>query len=162
MARVDRPPRDPGRWVVDALRAEDREAWARLHRGYLDFYESSRPDEVSSMVWSWLHDPGHELEAIVVRAHAGAEPVGLAHYRPFARPLHGSTACFLDDLFVAPEARGAGAVDALLAALQRRCRVEGWTHVRWVTRASNTRAQSTYDRLAVRTDLVTYDLDAAP
>jgi len=162
MAQADRSQRGPGRWLVDELRTDDREAWARLHRGYLDFYESSRPDEVSSAVWSWLEDPGHELEAIVVRRHPGAEPVGLAHYRPFVRPLHGSTACFLDDLFVAPAARGTGAVDALLAALQERCRERGWTHVRWVTRASNTNAQSTYDRLAVRTDLVTYDLDAAP
>lgn len=156
------PERDPGRWVVDDLRPQDRDAWSRLHRGYLEFYESARPVEVSTVVWSWLMDPDHELEAVVVRPAAGAEPVGLAHYRPFPRPLHGSTACFLDDLFVAPEERGTGAVDALLAALQERCGERGWSHVRWVTRASNTTAQSTYDRLAVRTDLVTYDLDVAP
>ena len=156
------PGRDPGRWLVDDLRPQDREAWARLHRGYLDFYESTRPEKVSAVVWSWLQDPGHELEALLVRPVPGADPVGLAHYRPFARPLHGSTACFLDDLFVAPQARGAGAVDALLAALQQRCRKRGWSHVRWVTRASNTTAQSTYERLAVRTDLLTYDLEAAP
>jgi len=157
-----RPGRDPGRWLVDDLRTQDLEAWARLHRGYLDFYESTRPEKVSAVVWSWLQDPGHELEALLVRPVPGADPVGLAHYRPFARPLHGSTACFLDDLFVAPQARGAGAVDTLLAALQQRCRKRGWSHVRWVARASNTTAQSTYERLAVRTDLLTYDLEAAP
>ena len=66
----------------------------------------------------------------------------------------------VDDL--RPQDRGAGAVDALLAALQQRCRKRGWSHVRWVTRASNTTAQSTYERLAVHTDLLTYDLEAAP
>lgn len=150
------------RWHVDDLRPEDRGTWAQLHRGYLEFYETTRPEEVSAVVWSWLQDPDHELEALVVRPAPGAQPVGLAHYRPFARPLHGSTACFLDDLFVAPGARGTGAVDALLGGLQQRCRERGWTHVRWVTRASNRTARSTYDRLAVRTDLVTYDLEAAP
>jgi len=30
-----RPGRDPGRWLVVDLRPQDREAWARLHRGYL-------------------------------------------------------------------------------------------------------------------------------
>jgi GNAT superfamily N-acetyltransferase len=159
---LTRPVRDPAQWHVDELRPADHEAWSRLHRGYLDFYESPRPSEVSAVVWSWLLDPAHELEALVVRSWPGAEPVGLAHYRPFPRPLHGSTACFLDDLFVARQARGTGAVDALLAALQERCRERGWTHVRWVTRAGNATAQRTYDRLAVRTELVTYDLDAAP
>ena len=47
------------------------------------------------------------------------------------------TACFLDDLFVAPEHRGTGAVDALLAGLRTRSRERGWSQVRWITRASN-------------------------
>jgi ribosomal protein S18 acetylase RimI-like enzyme len=151
-------PRDPQRWVVDALRESDHAAWARLHRGYLDFYESSRPEEVSAVVWTWLTDPGHELEAVVARPRIGADPVGIAHFRPFVRPLQGSTACFLDDLFVAPEHRGTGVVDALLAALQTRSRERGWSPVRWVTRESNERARKAYDRLAVQTDLVTYEL----
>jgi ribosomal protein S18 acetylase RimI-like enzyme len=152
------PARDPAQWVVDDLRATDHDAWARLHRGYLDFYQSPRPEEVSAVVWSWLMDPSHVLEALVVRPAAGAPPVGLAHYRPFPRPLQGTDACFLDDLFVASDSRGIGAVDALLAGLQRRSRGRGWSDVRWITRASNARAQAAYDRLAVRTDLVTYDL----
>ena len=110
------------------------------------------------MVWGWLMDPAHELAAIVARPEVDAEPVGIAHYRPFVRPLQGSTACFLDDLFVAPEHRGTAVVDALLAALQARSRERGWSQVRWITRASNERARKAYDRLAVVTDLVTYNL----
>ena len=150
--------RDPGAWVVTDLREDDRAAWSRLHHGYLEFYESTRPDEVSEVVWGWLTDPEHELECLVVRADPASAPVGLAHIRPFVRPLHGSVSGFLDDLFVAPEHRGTGAVDALLAGVRARARERGWTTVRWITRASNSRARSTYDRLAVQTDLVTYDL----
>jgi len=150
--------RDPSQWVVDDLRETDHAAWARLHRGYLDFYESTRPLEVSAVVWEWLMDPGHELQALVARPSVDAEPVGIAHFRPFVRPLQGSTACFLDDLFVAPEHRGTGVVDALLAGLQDRSRERGWSQIRWITRASNERARKAYDRLAAETDLVTYNL----
>jgi len=150
--------RDPSQWVVDDLRETDHAAWARLHRGYLDFYESTRPLEVSAVVWEWLTDPGHELQALVARPSVDAEPVGIAHFRPFVRPLQGSTACFLDDLFVAPEHRGTGVVDALLAGLQDRSRERGWSQIRWITRASNERARKAYDRLAAETDLVTYNL----
>jgi len=153
---------EPRPWVVDDLRLEDREAWARLHRGYLDFYESTRPDEVSAIVWGWLTDPDpdHELECLVVRATPDSEPVGIAHLRPFIRPLQGSVSGFLDDLFVAPAHRGTGAVDALLAGVRERARDRGWPVVRWITRASNSQARSTYDRLARQTDLVTYELPA--
>ncbi len=150
--------RAPGSWVVDALRPEDRDVWATLHRGYLDFYEATRPQEVSATVWEWLQDPDHELECLVARPGDGAPPVGIAHFRPFPRPLRGGYGCFLDDLFVAPQARGTGAVDALLARLQQECRLRGWSGVRWITRSSNATARSAYDRLATRTDLVTYEL----
>ena len=152
--------RDAARWVVDALGKEDHEAWAALHRGYLDFYEVPDPERVSSVIWSWLTDPDHELECLVVRPAPGEAPVGMAHFRPFVRPLAAATACFLDDLFVAPEARGTGAVDALLSALQHLSGERGWSQVRWITRSSNARARSTYDRLGVQTDLVTYELPA--
>ena len=150
--------REAARWVVDALRDEDHAVWSRLHRGYLDFYEVSDPERVSPAIWGWLRDPAHDLECLVVRPSPGAAPVGLAHYRPFPRPLAAATACFLDDLFVDPPARGTGAVDALLGALQQVCRDRGWSQVRWITRSGNTRARSTYDRLAVQADLVTYEL----
>ena len=65
--------------------------------------------------------------------------MGLAHYRPFARPLHGSVGCYLDDLFVDPHARGTGAVDVLLAELARIAGRNGWDVVRWITRDSNTK-----------------------
>lgn len=151
--------RDPSRWVVDPVAADDRAAWAVLHRGYLDFYEVARPDDVSAVVWDWLMSADHELEALVARPAVGAPPVGIAHYRPFPRPLQGTTACFLDDLFVSPEHRGSGVVDALLDALQTRSRERGWSQVRWITRESNSRARAAYERLAVRTDLVTYVLE---
>ena len=78
-------------------------------------------------VWGWLHDPAHEVEGLVALA-SGAGPVGIAHFRPFARPLAASIGGFLDDLFVAPEARGSGAAQALIeavAATGPRARLDG-------------------------------------
>lgn len=147
-------------WVVDAARESDHRAWRALYDGYLDFYEVADKDRVADTVWSWIHDPGVDFECLLVRDPADGQPAGLAHYRPFLRPLRGSTACFLDDLFVAPAARGTGAVDALLSALRELAAARGWDAVRWLTRQSNARARSTYDRLARATDLVTYELRA--
>lgn len=145
-------------WVVTDLRGADRAAWHQLYLGYCNFYEVPTPQGKFDRVWGWLHDPANEVEGIVVRPTHDGAPIGLAHYRPFARPLHGTVGCYLDDLFVAESARGTGAVDALLAELRRRARDSGWDVVRWITRESNARARSTYDRLATPTDLVTYDM----
>ncbi len=145
-------------WMVTDVRPVDRAAWEDLYRGYADFYETAMPPGRLERVWGWLHDPQHEVNGIVVRPGPADPPVGLAHYRPFSRPLHGSVGCYLDDLFVAPAARGSGAVDALLLELRTRSAARGWDVVRWITRSANARARSTYDRLAARTDYVTYDM----
>ncbi|MBV6700516.1 GNAT family N-acetyltransferase [Kitasatospora aureofaciens] len=145
------------RWSVGAPERSEYPAWRELFRGYCAFYRVPMPEEKVALVWSWLTDPDHELEGLLVR-DADGTPVGLAHFRPFVRPLHGAVAGFLDDLFVAPDARGGGAVDALLARLRAIAAERGWNTVRWITADDNHRARSKYDQVAVRTMFVTYDM----
>jgi len=147
-------------WTVTPAAPEDFTAWRELYRGYADFYRVPLPDERAELVWSWIQDPQHEVDCLLVRNATGA-PVGLAHYRPYARPLSGSVGGFLDDLFVAPEARGSGAVDLLFARLREIAAERGWSVVRWITADDNHRARSKYDQVATRTMWVTYDMPPA-
>jgi GNAT superfamily N-acetyltransferase len=146
-----------GTMQVRAPQEGDYARWRELYRAYADFYETEQTDEAADRAWSWIHDPNHEVKALLVADDAG-RVVGLAHYRPFARPLAASTGCYLDDLFVEPAARGTGAADALLGELRQIAASRGWTVVRWITADDNHRARSTYDRVATRTMWVTYDM----
>lgn len=134
-----------------------RGEWERLYSAYAAFYEVEQTAEMRARVWSWLHDPGHMVEALIALDAAG-KPIGLAHFRSFARPLAATMGGFLDDLFVDPPARGSGAATALIAALAEEGRRRGWTVIRWITAENNYRARAVYDRLATRTGWVTYDL----
>jgi GNAT superfamily N-acetyltransferase len=118
-------------------------------------------DEQLDRMWSWVTDPDHDVKALLVREASGAA-VGLAHYRPYYRPLAAAVAGHLDDLFVAPAARGTGAVDALLEALRAIARQRGWSKIRWITADDNYRARSKYDQIAERTTWVTYDMQVPP
>lgn len=134
----------------------DREAWGRLYTGYAAFYGVEQSEDMRERVWRWMNDPAHESEALV--AEAEGRLVGLAHFRPFARPLSASVGGFLDDLFVTPEARGSGAAQALIDAIAAEGRARGWSVIRWITAADNARARALYDKSAVATNWVTYDL----
>ncbi|MEW2414488.1 GNAT family N-acetyltransferase [Streptomyces sp. NPDC046866] len=142
---------------VRAARAEDFPQWRALYRGYADFYRVEQTDEAADRVWSWVRDPEHEVDALVAEDTEG-RLVGLAHYRPFARPLSATVGCFLDDLFVAPESRGSGAADLLLAGLREIAAERGWSVVRWITADDNHRARAKYDQVAARTMWITYDM----
>lgn len=146
--------------TIDRPRAEnpaDREAWRRLYKGYAEFYRVPMPDDRLDLVWGWLHDPAHEVEAFVARDETGAI-VGLTHYREFARPLAGGVGLFLDDLFVDPAARGGNIGTMLIEAVAAEAARRGCGVVRWITADNNYRARTAYDRVATRTMWVTYDL----
>jgi GNAT superfamily N-acetyltransferase len=152
---------DPGKSLnVRPVRGEDFAQWRVLYRGYADFYKANQSDEMAAHVWSWLHDPEHEVQGLVVE-DGEAELVGLAHYRPFARPLSASVGCYLDDLFVDPTRRGGGAADLLLRELARLAGENGWSLVRWITADDNYRGRGKYDQHATRTMWITYDMPPA-
>ena len=142
---------------IRAPLAEDRRAWGDLYAGYAAFYRVEQREAMRERVWGWIHEPAHEVEGLIA-VDAGDRPIGLAHFRPFARPLAAVTGCYLDDLFVAPAARGGGAAEALIGAVEAEARRRGWPLVRWMTAEDNYRARAVYDRLAARTAWLTYEI----
>ncbi|UWR23353.1 GNAT family N-acetyltransferase [Sulfitobacter sp. S190] len=143
--------------IVRPVDAADRTEWETLYRAYAAFYEVEQTEQMRATVWSWLHDPAHTTNGLVA-VDGGGTLVGLAHFRPFERPLAAAMGGFLDDLFVSPQARGSGAAQALIDALKTRAADEGWSVLRWITAQDNYRARSAYDKLATQTAWVTYDI----
>lgn len=133
-----------------------RAAWDGLYAGYADFYRVEQTAAMRDTVWSWLMDAAHAVKGFGALDADGAL-IGLAHWRIFARPLRATTGVYLDDLFVAPTARGSGAAPALIEACAEAGRQHGATLLRWITADDNYRARTAYDRLATRTMWITYD-----
>ena len=145
---------------VRPIEAGDRGAWGELYAGYADFYGVPSDERHRDLVWGWLHDPDHPSHALGC-IDADGSLIGIAHYRAFPRPLSGTVGCYLDDLFVAPSARGKGAARALIDALAELAEARGWSVVRWITAESNSTARALYDQVAQQTAWVTYDMAPA-
>ena len=143
--------------IIRPVEAKDRDAWEILYQGYAKYYKVTQTAEMRDRVWSWLHESTAESEGLVAEA-VDSKIIGLTHFRPFARPLSATTGGFLDDLFVLPEARGLGAADALIEGVKNIALERGWSVVRWITAEDNYRGRSVYDRVAAKTNWVTYDI----
>ena len=144
--------------AIRPFAAADRAAWDRMWAGYLTFYETSLEAAVSDDTWERFIEPapGH-LGLMALGEETG--PLGFAHAIVHPGTWSPRPVCYLEDLFVTPEARGRGVGRALIEALAARGREEGWLRIYWQTAHDNTRAQALYDKLAERTDWIRYDLD---
>jgi ribosomal protein S18 acetylase RimI-like enzyme len=135
-------------------------AWHELFEEYCDFYESPLHDEKAVQAWSWFTSERRLAEAIVAVDDETGALLGLAHFREFVDTLAGRTGLNLDDLYVRPDARGQGIASALIERVREIGVARRAVVVRWITAEDNEPARRLYDRIAQKTEWVTYDLKA--
>lgn len=105
-----------------------------------------------------LFGPAPKVFCDIAETEAG--PMGFALWFYNASTFEGRLGIYLEDLFVRPEARGAGIGKALLARLARRCVTEGLARLEWAVLDWNAPAIAVYDSLgaAAKTEWITRSL----
>lgn len=93
---------------------------------------------------------GERPAAEVLLAHLDGEPVGFALYFTSFSTFLGRPGIYLEDLFVRPEARGAGVGRALLARLARITVEREYGRLEWAVLDWNADAIGFYQRLGAR------------
>ena len=132
----------------------DHAAWLPLWRGYQVFYKVDIPGEVSEVTWRRLNDPNEPMAGALAWAEGAA--VGLVHYIRHRSCWTTADYCYLQDLFVAEESRGAGVGRQLIEYVYERARERGLNRVYWLTHETNVEGRRLYDRIADRPGFIQY------
>ncbi len=109
---------------------------------------------MSDITWARLLDPREPMGGAI--AWDGQVPLGLVHHIRHRSCWTIGDYMYLQDLFVTPEARGAGIGRKLIEYVYRLAGAEGCSRVHWLTHESNTNAMHLYDRIAERSGFVQY------
>lgn len=141
--------------TVRPLRPADETEWRALWKAYLKFYETSVPDQVYSTTFGRLLDPAVPDQFALI-AEANGQAIGLVHGIFHPHNWRVEDVCYLQDLYVAPEARGTGAGRSLIEAVYAAADANGTPSVYWLTQEFNTTARQLYDRIATVTPFIKY------
>ena len=141
---------------VRAIELGDKERWLELWDGYLTFYKTELTLEQTELTWQRLHDALFNLHGLV--AMQEGEVIGFAHYLFQPSTWSKNDYCYLEDLFVDPRTRGAGAGRSLIDAVIVAARAKMSGRVYWTTQESNTRARVLYDSYTPASEFVQYRL----
>jgi GNAT superfamily N-acetyltransferase len=123
-----------------------------LMRAYCEFYEVAPADaDLLAMARVLIADPEREGLQLLARDPNG-KAIGFATVFWTWTTLSATRLGVMNDLFVAPEARGSGVAEELIEACAERCRERGASSLEWQTARDNHRAQAVYARVGGERD----------
>ncbi|MGB7318237.1 MAG: GNAT family N-acetyltransferase [Planktotalea sp.] len=140
---------------IRALRAEDEADWRKLWTAYLEFYESSVPEDVYKSTFARLIDPARTNQCAAI-ALLDSKAIGLVHWIYHPHNWKIEDVIYLQDLYADPSARGTGVGRALIEHVYNVADHGDTPTVYWMTQEFNTTARLLYDRIASKTVFVQY------
>jgi ribosomal protein S18 acetylase RimI-like enzyme len=141
--------------AVRQIQVGDKSAWQELYFAYLKFYETSPGDVNSELLWDRLTNSEPKIQALV--AEANGVVIGIVHFHYQLSTWSDTSHCYLEDLYVAEDARGKGAAKALIQQVEELAIKQGCTELFWITKESNSIARKLYDQVANLSDFIRYE-----
>ena len=134
--------------MIRPLTREDYNQWLPLWR---ENCLGQVSDEVTAETWQRICHPKEPVYALgIFTKEKDAEKLqGFLHY--VLHPTTGFTeyACYMQDLFVAPEYRGQGLAKLMIWELNEIGQKESWARIYWFAEKGNEAAQSLYKNLGI-------------
>ena len=141
--------------TIERVTETDLTELLALMRAYCDFYEvAPSDDELLELSRALIADPEHEGVQLLARE---GRAIGFATIFWSWATTSAERIGVMNDLFVAPEARGTGLAAALIEACRAECAARGAGTLTWQTAPDNAAAMKVYDRVgATREQWVDY------
>jgi GNAT superfamily N-acetyltransferase len=139
---------------VRPLIETDFDTWKVLWRGYIEFYKASIPEEMYEIIWKRLMDPNYNEHGLGALLDGKLE--GITHYSFQNSTWAMTNYCYLEDLFVNPDVRGAGLGRALIDEVKNVAISAGSQRLYWNTDSTNSTARKLYDSYTLESGKVQY------
>ena len=143
--------------TIRSLEAGDWEQWRPLWDGYLAFYRAELSEETTRSTFERLTAQTDRMFGFLAVDQDGVG-MGLAHCLVHPTTWSRRPYCYLEDLFVAPGARGGDVGRTLLEQAKRASVDRGAGRLYWHTQQYNGRARSLYDQVARPTSFMVYEM----
>jgi GNAT superfamily N-acetyltransferase len=142
---------------IRALASGDWDQWFPLWQGYLAFYRAELSEATTRATFDRLTGDEAGMFGFIALGPDGVG-LGLAHCLTHPTTWSRRPCCYLEDLFVAPAARGSAVGRRLLESAKDAADSHGAGRLYWHTQEYNGPARSLYDQVGRATSFVVYEM----
>lgn len=145
--------------TIRPIEARDKNDWLRLWagpEGYLVFYKSSLPAEVSEITFGRFLDEKEPVYAIVAVDDSTGQIIGFANYVVHRNTWSIDDSLYLNDLFVDESSRLKGTGRKLIEYVYKVSDEKKYSKCYWNTQFENHRAQLLYTKVGVKSGFLLY------
>lgn len=140
--------------IVSAVEEQDFVQWLPYWLNYQQFYKVQLSEQVTATTWSRFFD--EECPVYCAVARQGDKILGFVHYVFHASTWAEADFCYLEDLFVATDARGKSVGKHLIEYVQAQAQKHQCARLYWHTQEINHTAQRLYDWIAEKPGVIEY------
>jgi len=142
---------------VAPLQPADHARWLELWAEYQRFYVVVLPTAATLATWQRILDG--RVHGLCARGPAD-RILGIVHFLFHEDTWSTQRACYLQDLYVDPAARGMGCGRLLIEAVAAASKTAGANSPYWLTHETNTVARQLYDRVGKNLGFIQYAFTA--
>lgn len=148
--------------IIRPIEKKDKEEWTEMwsgEDGYLVFYKSTVPAEVTEETFRRFFDENEPVYAIVAQDEETGKLIGFANYLTHRNTWTIEDTMYLNDLFVKPSCRLKGVGRKLIEYVYSEADRLNCKKCYWSTQFENHRAQLLYTKVGRKSGFLTYFRD---
>lgn len=139
---------------VEAIDINDYQKWLPFWLKYQEFYKVSISEETTLATWNRFFDDNEKVYCAI--AKSSDKILGFVHYLYHPSTWAINDFCYLEDLYVAPSARGLHVGKQLIEFVQEQERKQQCARLYWHTQEINLPAQKLYNWIAEKPGVIEY------
>ncbi|QNH50675.1 GNAT family N-acetyltransferase [Acinetobacter venetianus] len=137
------------------LNQDDYENWLLMWKAYQAFYQVEIDQQITMNTFARLLNPQEDMYCFVIEDDSD-QLIGFVHFIFHRSMWTIGDYCYLQDLFVDPNARANGLGRKLIEAVYEKAAARNCSRVYWLTHESNDQARMLYDKVAINAGFIQY------
>jgi len=147
--------------IIEEISENDYENWKLIFKKYLLFYNSKLSEKIIRNTWNNIINKEKPINCIGCYETSKIKKkqlVGIMNFIYHKSTWIENNVCYLEDLFILEDYRSRGYASALFNHLTTICNINNVNRIYWKTKSDNHIAQSLYNKLALKTNFLEYEI----